>query len=458
MNLPQFSVNQRVLVNILMIAAIIVGLFVYFKIPREIFPDVSMDEVVIVTSFPGASPSEIEKLITDPIEDEVSDVDHKDFISSRSTEGLSIVDIRFESGTDLDEAVVDIQTEMAKVTDLPEDAEDPIIIEIRAHEVMPVVMVVLGGEDEVKIKQAADDLQELILDVKGVANVRPAGMREREIQVDVDPGRLEAYQLTLSDVNNALGARNLNIPAGRFQSGRSEYLIRTLGEFDEVDRIKEVVVKSEPNGGVVRVEDLAGVKETWADAVTISRLNGKPGITLVVTKKEEGDSINIVDEIKEIINKFKETSDISFAIHLDTSKEIKNRLTILKKNALLGIILILILLYLFIGFRNAVLTAIGIPFTFLCAFIFMHAAGISLNVIAIFSLVIALGMIVDDAIIVIENVYRRMEHGMPAPEAAIVGAREVGWPVVSAVLTTVAAFLPILLMTGMMGKFMSVIP
>jgi len=312
------------------------------------------------------------------------------------------------------------------------------------------------------MKKWAKRLREDILDIEDVAKVNTSGVRDREIWIEVDPDRLYGYGLQLQQVMDALRASNLNLPGGDIKMGRSEYLIRTVEEFGEVDQIRNVIVHTfRPGGGQVKVRDLARVRDTYEDARTLSRLDGRPAITLSVMKKLEGNSIRLTDEIKEIAKDWearKLPEDVKITLTWDTSVFIRDILKKLETNALLGMLLVLGALYLFLGGRNAVFAALGIPVTFMATFFFMKATGRSLNGNSLFGLVLVLGIIVDDAIVVVENVYRYMQKGMSPRDAVIKGTPEVAIPVLSSTLTTVAAFLPLMLMPGIVGKFMKIIP
>ncbi|MCK5733360.1 MAG: efflux RND transporter permease subunit, partial [Candidatus Latescibacteria bacterium] len=465
MSIFKISVDNPVLVNMLMIAVIVLGTYSFLTLPREAMPNIEFNWAFILTIYPGASPEEIEQLITIPMEEEIQDVEKIDLISSESSEGASFVWVKFEQMSDdeFDKVFQDLRTEVDKVRDLPEDAEDPNVIRFNTELMMPIINVVLSGDrPEGEMKEWAKRLREDILNIEDVAKVNTAGVREREIWVEVDPDRLYGYGLRLQQVMDALRVSNLNLPGGDIKMGRSEYLIRTVEEFDEVDQIRNVIVHTfRPGGGQVKVRDLAQVRDTYEDARTRSRLDGQPAITLSVMKKQQGNSIRLTDEIKDIVKDWearKLPENVKITLTWDTSVFIRDILKKLETNALLGMLLVLGALYVFLGGRNAVFAALGIPVTFMATFFFMKATGRSLNGNSLFGLVLVLGIIVDDAIVVVENVYRYIQKGMSPRDAVIKGTPEVAIPVLSSTLTTVAAFLPLMLMPGIMGKFMKIIP
>ena len=465
MHIGEFSVRQPVLVNLVFVAVIIVGAFTFFNMPAELLPDVNMDEAVVFVYYPGVSPEEMETLVTKPLEEEIEGVEDVEHISSTSGESRSIVDVRFKPGLsddEFDKRLLDLRAAVDNArSDIPDDAEDPEVIPLKLGEVIPVLSISIGGPvSDTVLREIAEDLREEILDVRHVQAVDVVGTREREVWIELDADRLQAYGLSIGQVIASLASSNMNVPAGTLDLGQSEYIVRALGEFGSLADIENHVLFSDAEGRQIRVRDVGTVEDTLAERLALARLDGERSVTLWVTKEREGSVVNVVSQVRDVVDSYDErvSLDVTFEIRNDTSIEVRDVLHILERNGLMGILLVAAILFIFIGLRNAVLASIGIPFSFFAAFILMNAAGVTINTISLFSLVLVLGMLVDDAIIVIENIYRHMEHGMPARQAAIVGTREVLAPVTAAVMTTVAAFLPLLLMSGLWGKFMSVIP
>jgi multidrug efflux pump len=465
MHIGEFSVRQPVLVNLIFIAVVLVGVFTFFNMPAEMLPNVNMDEAVVAVFYPGVSPQEMETLVTKPLEDEIDAVEDVEHVASTSGESRSIVDVRFKPGLsddEFDRRILDLRAAVDNAqAEMPDEAEDAVVIPIKLGEVIPILSVSLGGPvSDTVLREVSEELREDLLDVTHVRAVDVVGEREREVWIELDADRLESYGVSIGQVLASLAARNINVPAGTLDLGRSEYIVRTLGEFESLQDIEEHVVAPDPLGRQIRIRDIGIVRDTLAERLTMARLDGERSVTLWVMKDREGSVVRVADDVRRAVEQYDErlTEDVSFEIRNDTSVEVRDVLGILKRNGLLGIMLVTFILFIFIGLRNAVLAAIGIPFSFFAAFILMNAAGVTVNTISLFSLVLVLGMLVDDAIIVIENIYRHMEQGMPAREAAVMGTGEVLAPVTAAVLTTVAAFLPLLLMSGVWGKFMSVIP
>jgi multidrug efflux pump len=463
MNLAKTSVNNPVTANILMVSIIALGIIALVGIPREFMPNINFNMAIIITTQPGVSSEEIEKLITIKIEDAIEDVEKIDYISSKSAEGQSVLFVRFEdiSDTDFKFILQDLRSAVDGIDDLPEEAEDPIVWKMATGEMIPVVFVTLSGNlPEKELKRIADDIKDRFFEINSIAKVELEGIREREIWVEVDPERIYSYGFSLGKVVDALGATNLNMPAGTLDISRSEYVLRTMGEYERPDDLSKVIVQTDPSGHHVRIDNIARIKDTFAKPRTFSFLNSKPGITLNLSKKTEGNTIAIVDEVKEIVSEYKKTLPPGCDIVLtnDSSIQIKDALGKLSLNAMLGICMVITLLYLFLGWRNALFAGLGLPVSLLCTFIFMQLIGQSLNTSSLFALMMVVGIIVDDAIVIIENTFRYMQQGMKPREAAIIGTMEVTAPVFTACLTTIAAFLPLMLLPDIMGKFLRVVP
>ncbi len=455
----RYFVRNSVFVNLLMMVILVTGILIYLSITREIFPEFSLESIAIRTEYPGASPQEVEKLITIKIEDEIADLDDVDSIYSESQEGLSVITVELSEYANLDRVINDISSAIERIEDLPEDADDPVVSEIK--NALPIITVsVFGDLPELTMKQIAEEVQDNLREIPGVSSVYLSGARDREIWVEVDPRRLEQYQLGLGEIKNALETRNLNLPGGTIKTERGEFLLRTVGEILEARELESVILRSDPQGNVLTLSQVARVRDHFEDPVTLGRFNGRRAMNLAVSKEKQGDSIAISQAVRQFVAEYEER--LPPGVHLDVFNDfsvfIKNRLNTLKRNGLAGFACVLVILCIFFNFRVAGMTALGIPVSFAGALLLMQGFGISLNMISMFSLILVLGIIVDDAIVVSENAYRYMEEGYPPDEAAVLGTQQVLGPVVATVVTTIAAFLPMLLVAGSTGKFMSVIP
>lgn len=457
--LVRFSVRNRVLVNLLTLFVLGAGLVTYFQMHRELFPEFSRQAVQVVTIFLGTSPEEVEKLITAPIEEEMAEIDDLDELLSVSQEGRSEILLKFQPDTDMNRALSDVRAALDNVVNLPEEAEKPEVREVKSQ--FPVITVSLAGDiDEATLRDMAKDLRDDLRRISGVAAVRILGIRERQIWVEVDPARLEQYRISLDDIRAAIAAHNRNVPGGTMKTPRGEILVRTLGETAGAEEVERIILRSVPTGTPLSVGDVATVRETFEEPATIGRWGGRPAINLVVTKERTGDAIEIAASVRALVAKVRSQlpETVTIGVFNDFSVFIRNRLNTLRWSGAIGLAIVLITLWIFVRPRIGFLTALGIPFAMLGGIVLMSVVGISLNMISLFGLILVLGLLVDDAIVVTENVYRHIEEGMDPQHAAVQGTTEVAWPVVATVTTTIAAFLPLLLIPGTMGVFLAPIP
>jgi multidrug efflux pump subunit AcrB len=417
--------------------------------------------VWVYTEYPGVSPEEIEKLITIPIEDEIASIQGIDEISSVSMEGYSQIKIDFEAGIeDFPRKVQEVQNKINRVEDLPEDAETP-EVEEEEWTTIAVIASLSGNVPELTLKELSEDLEDDILDIPGVDAVNAIGRRDREIWVEVDPRRLEGYNLSLAEVILSLRNKNLDVPAGTLGPGREEFLVRTMGEAETLTQIERVILRSGAAGGHVYLRDVASARDTFEEATTKGRLDGEESISLMVLKSEKGNTVKIVEAVralKEAYENGRLPDGVKLTLTNDAAVDVWKNLNALYQNGALGLVLVMIALCVFVGIRPAVLTAIGLPVAFAISILLMQYFGITLNMLSLFGLVLVLGIIVDDAIIICENACRHMEEGCSPARAAVMGTKEVTWPVVAAVTTSIAAFMPLLLMPGTLGKLMGIIP
>lgn len=462
MNIAKFSVKNSVLVNMLMIGLFAFGGLSLLQLPRELNPNVDFNWVFITVVYPGAAPTETENLIVDPIEDEIKNIENISEIQSTAGEGFGFLLVKFEdmSQSKFREKLSELKSEIDKVI-LPEDAEDPIVDDFSSSDFQPVITINLAFSiPEENAFKIADELEEELIDLPGISQVQVSGLAEREIWIEVDPAKLNSYHISFDEIARALRIRNLNIPGGNISIGKTEYLIRSIGEYQSVNEIGNTIIRRSPIGEFIKIRDIATVNDTREELQIYSRLDGKQSITFSLSKKSAANSLDTIDEIKSVVDKFrlKVPDGVSFSYTMDNSIYINRVLNVLRNNALIGMIIIIFVLYLFLGKRNAMLASLGIPISFFITFIFMKITGYSLNGSTLFALVMVLGIIVDDAIIVIENCHRYRLKGYNSVDSAILGTKEVLSPILSSVGTNIAAFLPLILLTGIMGKFMRIVP
>lgn len=462
MSLIRYSVNNPLIVNLLMVAIIVLGVFSLVNLPRELMPKVSFNWAFVFTVYPGVGAEEIEKLLSIPIEDAVDDIDDIKTISTESNEGTSFVWVQFDdiNESTFENRVREIESALNKLK-LPDGAEDPIVDEFDSDDFIPVISISIAGNTSEKVLyDLAKDLKDDILDIKGVGQVAVSGTRDREIWIEVNQQKLHQHRLSLGQVVQSISGRNLNIPAGSMSIGRENFLVRSIGEVGTPEGFKNIVVRWDPRGNHLYLGEIATVKDRWEKESSRARIDDQPAATLSISKKANANSLDIISKIKSLAREYQPRLPLGTRIIFtnDNSIYINDILMKLQSNAQLGFVLVLLVLYLFMGLRNAFIAALGIPVAFMATFIFLYQAGHTFNGNSLFGLILVLGMVVDDAIIVVENCFRHLQRGLSRSQAAIVGASEVLSPVLAATLTTIAAFLPLILMTGIMGKFMRLIP
>ncbi len=459
MSPARFSVRNPVFVNLLLILILTGGLISWFSANREVFPTLDLNLVAVTTPYPRAGALEVEKTVTIPVENAVRGIDGVKDVVSRSLEGRSLVMIEVDRDADTRRVADDVRAELDRLADLPDDAEDPVVTAIKT--VFPVINVaVTGNVPEAVLRSVARELEDALLEIRGVNQVTVTGLRDPRIRIDVLWERALAYGVDLQTIIDTVARANAALPAGTTRSPFLEWGIQVDAELDRAGELRDLLVRLPGRQGAVRLGDIARVVEDYEEPVTLSRVNGKPALNLIVFKKKQGDTIRIAREVRDLVARWRGRlpQGVDLVPNQDNSRWIRKRLETMYTSARLGFVLVCLTLFLFLEWRVALWTAAGIPVSFLGAVFLMRLTGISVNMLSLFAFIVVLGMVVDDAIVIAENVYRHMQAGRSPREAAVRGATEVSLPVVAAVTTTVAAFVPMLLMTGTMGKFMAVIP
>jgi multidrug efflux pump subunit AcrB len=462
----EFFASEGIFAQLTLVLAFILGLVVFYTIKREAFPNVEFDIITVSTPYPGASPDEAERLITNPLEQDMREVDGIDEMISVSTQSQSLLILKIDPDqTTTDEAKSDIQEVVDRFTDIPDDAEDPIVTSFESKQ-SPVLEISLAGNySEMELREEAKKLEKELRNIPGVARVVFQGKRDLEILVEADPKKLAQYQVSLNQLIATLANQNVSIPGGTLdlkngKHGKEEVIIRTVEDFKTADDVADTVIRANELAQPVKVKDLAKVTYTLEEAKQLQRTDGQPAISLTIVKKEKADTINLVRSIKDKLEDYKKglTKDIQIATFNDMSYYIKRRLKVLTGNLAVGLLLVLIVLTLMLPGRIALITAIGIPFSFLGTLIVFQLMGISINLLTMMGLIIVIGMLVDDAVVVTENAQRYIDKGLAPLEAAIKGTHEVWLPITGSIFTTIAAFLPLMFMSGIMGKFVVNIP
>ncbi|MFW6031292.1 MAG: efflux RND transporter permease subunit, partial [Myxococcota bacterium] len=416
--------------------------------------------VMVTTPYVGVAPEDIESLITIPIENELTGIKDVKKMSSTSAEGASIISLEFEPEVQIEDALQRVRerTDRAK-PDLPDDAEDTNVQEVSFSD-FPILILTIGGPvDEERLKHIGESLEDDIQRVPGVLDADLSGGREREIRVQVDPYRLQHYGLSLDDVIGAIGTENVNIPGGDVRTGDASFLLRVPGEFDDPKDIGSVAVKRIGDRPVF-VRDLGRVVDGFADRGSYARMNGESAVSIAVSKRSGANILEVAEAVKELAaeRSRKWPEGVTFRVLGDQSKFIEDMVSELENGVLTALFLVVAVILFFMGARNSLFVAVSIPLSMLLSMLFIWAFGMTLNMIVLFSLILALGMLVDNAIVLVENIYRHVEEAKDLIRASIVGTREVAGAVAASTATTVAAFLPLVFWTGIMGQFMGYLP
>jgi len=460
----EFFLRRSIFGNILTVILIGWGIYVGLTINREAFPNIDFDIVLVTTVFPGASPEEVEKLITNPIEDQLKSVEGIKEIRSSSIENRSGITVIIDPDAKNPRKVVeDIRSAVDRVTDLPADVDKPLVLEITSS-LTPVIEVSLFA-DENKIdyrtlREQAEILENALKQIDGVARIDRRGWLNREYIVKLDPIKIKNNYVGIEQILAGLKQRNINFPGGEVIINGASQVLRTVGELLEPKDVENFFIRSNELGQGIRIRDVGKVVDGFEETLYIYRTNGKIAINLIVLKKEKGDIIRVVEEVKKVANNYKQKLPEGIEVEFinDLSYYVKRRLNVLFNNAIQGFILVVGSLFFFMGWRTALMVALGIPFSLGAALIIFNAIGITLNLISMVGMIIVVGILVDDAIVVSENFYRYLEEGYSTLEAAIKGTSEVVAPVFASVITTIVSFAPLLFVTGIFGKFLFTIP
>ncbi len=460
MRLTDLSLAHRATIFFLTAFLVVAGTSAYVTLPRESSPDISIPLIIVYTLWPGASPADVESQVTRIVEREVKGVDGLKELTSVSQESASVVTVEFLSGTDIDDALQKVRARVDRAEpDLPEDAEDPILQEINFSD-FPILQVNLAGDvGPAVLKGIAEDLQDVIESVPGVLRANLVGGVEREVKVAVDPRRLSRYGLSLDDVIDAVGEENVSIPGGDLELGGLAWAVRVPGEVENPLEVADFVIEAR-SGSPVFIRDVAEVSFGVEDPESYARVDRAESVALAVQKRLGANIIEVADRVKAEVEAARAgwPAGVEATILGDQSKDIRTMVLDLENNILSGLVLVVLVLMFVLGFRTALFVGLSIPFSMLVTFVAIQLSGTTLNMIVLFSLVLAVGMLVDNAVVVIENVYRHVEEGKPPLEAASFATREVGAAIAVSTFTTVGAFFPLLFWPGVVGDFMYYLP
>jgi HAE1 family hydrophobic/amphiphilic exporter-1 len=460
MKIVEFSLRRRVTVSMVVVVIVILGLISFSQLGLDMFPEIDAPYISVVTTYSGVSSEDIEQNITRPLEQWVSTVSRVKQIKSISQEGTSVIMVEFESGTNLDFAAQDIRDKIGLFENfLPEGAKKPLVVKFNFED-MPILMYGITGSKKRDLKSLKDHLDKEVSArlerLDGVASAMLFSPEEAEILINVDKGRLEARGLSITQVERAIQASNINLPSGYLDEKYSEYLLRTIGEFEKVKEIDDVVVGIGQQGEPIFLRDIADIREANKDIRSLVRINGTSGLMLIVTKSHGANTVLVAREVKKHLEEIKSTleKDLDFSVALDFSRIIEIMAGRSSSNILVGGLLAMLLILFFLrSLRPTLAIGIAIPLSVITTFIAMRVTGYTLNLITMGGLALGVGMMVDNAIVVIENIFRHLEEGKKPFEAASVGTSEVGLAITASTLTTIAVFFPMMFATGIAGVF-----
>jgi multidrug efflux pump subunit AcrB len=455
-----FAVDHPTMVMVLTGIILLLGIAAYVRIPKESAPEIVVPNIIVNTMYSGVAPKDIETLITRPLEDELNTIADVKQITSISTEGYSSINVEFEAGVDMNEALQRVRekVDIAK-PELPEAAEEPAIIEINFSQ-FPIMQVnVSGPYSLVRLREVAEDLQDALEQIPTVLEVQLAGGLEREVKVDVDLAKLKFYDLAFDDVVEAIAKENVTTPGGGIDVGEMKYLVRVPGEFETTDPIADIVITTR-EGRPLYVRDVARVDFGFKDRDSYARLNGDPVVSLAVKKRSGENIIETADAVRATIARLRPDFPPGTQVHItsDASEDIASMVSSLENNIISGLILVVAVLLFFLGLRTAWFVGLAIPMAMLLSFMVMQAIGFTMNMVVLFSLILALGMLVDNAIVAVENTYRFVDQGWDRRSAAKYAVGEIAMPIISSTATTLAAFLPMAFWPGIVGEFMKYLP
>lgn len=461
--LTNLALNNRNTVFLLIILLFIFGGYSYRSLPKELFPDIVIPTVYVQTIYPGNPPVDIENLITRPIEKEVEVVQGIKKLTSTSSQDVSSVFVEFEQGTNIDKALQDVKDAVDKaMSELPDDLDqDPMVLDIDFSE-FPILNVNLWGDYSLnEIKKYAEYLEDEFESVFEISKVDIQGLDEREIQINVDRHKMEALEISFDDIESAVNLENISMSGGDIKLGDSRRTVRVIGEFDNLREIENIIVKSE-NRDIVYLKDIAEVVDGFEEPKDFARLNRQPVVSLQVVKKGGENLLAATDQVFGIIDLARENKEIpdnlNITITNDQSDIVRKQLSNLENSMIMGVIFVILVLYFFLGTRNALFVGFAIPLSMFISFIVLGLLGSRVNMIVLFSLILALGLLVDNAIVVVENIYRFVDRGFDNLTAAKQAVGEIAQPIISSTATTLAAFFPLLFWKSLIGEFMKFLP
>lgn len=458
-SLGKWSVEHRVTVNLVMVFLIVAGMYTAVNMKREMFPQFSLDMIDISVSYPGASPEEVEEGICIKIEEQLKSLEDVKTMYASAIEGAGSVTLELNAGTDINVKLDEVRTEIDLIDSFPEEAEDPVIVEIKNNE--PAIYVAVYGDvPERLLRDTAEKIRDDLVEMEEISLASLVGVRDFEISVEISEEDLRAYTLSFDDVARAVKTGSLELPGGKIKTPGGEFLVRARGKKYTGDEFEQIPLVTREDGTFVRLGDVARVVDGFEDTDIKPRFNGKPAALVVVNRTDSQDTIAISKRVLAYMAAHRDEmpKGVSLGHWYNMAEMVQDRIDLLLKNGLQGILLVFVVLALFLDLGLAFWVASGIPITFMGAFLVLDYMGASVNMLSLFGFIMTLGILVDDAIIVGENVYTHYSRGKSPKQAVIDSMQQIGWPVVMAVTTTIVAFTPLMHIVGIMGKFIAIMP
>ena len=455
MSLYEGAVKRPIMTFLCFVAIVIFGLFSLSRLPVDLYPDIETNQIMVITAYPGASASDIENNVSRPLESVLNTIGNLKHITSRSSENMSFIQLEFEYGHDIDVLTNDVRDKLDLISSrLPDNVETPVIFKFSSDMIPILILSVQAEESQPALHKILDDgVSNPLARIPGVGTVSVTGAPKREIQVYCDPNKLEAYHLTIETISAAIGAENRSIPGGNFDIGNETYALRVEGEFKDTRQMENIVVGSR-NGANVYLRDVARVIDTVEERAQESYANDKRGGMIIVQKQAGANTVDIARKILERLPELQKNlpSDVKLGIIWDSSENILQTIQSLTETVFFALLFVVLVIFLFLGrWRATLIISVAIPFSLIASFIYLGITGNSINIISLSSLSIAIGMVVDDAIVVLENVTTHIERGSAPNQAAVHGTNEVAISVVASTLTMIAVFFPLTMVTGMTG-------
>lgn len=442
---------------------LVFGIISYVTMPKELFPEINIPTVFVQTVYPGNSPEDIENLISRPLENEIQTVKGISHLKSNSMQDFSMIFVEFQTNVNIKEALVEVKDAIDKAkSELPGDLLSDPVATVFDMSQMPVLYVNLSGDYSlIQLKDYAEYLQEEFERITEISKVDISGVDERQILVEIDLHKMEALGLSFQAIENVVKMENITMAGGELKMGKTLRSVRTIGEFKSIEEIRNIILKQDPTQ-IVYLKDVATVIDGFEDKKTYARLNGEPVVTLAIVKKSGENLITATESIHEVLTAAQQDgsipSEMEVVYTFDQSKSTKEQLSNLENSIILGVLLVITVLFFFLGLRNAILVGLAIPLSIFITFVILNLQNAQVNMIVLFSLILALGMLVDNGIVVVENITRFRDKGFSLFEAAKRGVGEIAVPIITSTLTTLAAFFPLMFWGGMMGEFMKYMP